>query len=748
MTGHIPESFIEELLSRVDIVEIINSHLPMPLRRQGANFTANCPFHSERTPSFTVSQTKQFYHCFGCGAHGTAIGFLMEYEGIHFVEACESLASRVGLKMPEEIENQTSVRHKELYGLLESANKFFQEQLRKPSQNPSQNSSNNLSLKPDNRAINYLKSRGLTGRTAKTFGIGYAPPEWDGLIKAFSKNNSQKLLKDLLAAGLVVHKEDENSKTQIQTQDQSNNQHSDNPSNHNHKNNQQGHYYDRFRDRIMFPIRDRRGRVLGFGGRILDKGTPKYLNSPETAVFSKGREVYGLYEAKTKNRHLDSLIIVEGYIDVVCLAQFGIENVVATLGTAVTEKHLELLFKQVPELYFCFDGDTAGRTAAKRAFQISLPHMKEGRRVKFVFLPNSEDPDSYVRRHGKKAFLELLDHAHALSDYLFEVAGESLDLNHIEGRAELVTKAKVLIAKLPEGVLKQMMFERLTEISGIQNQGGSQGRQGQSGWQGQPGQQGQQRQQGLNSGKYGGNTKNINNKWNQNGKNQHSWAQGGGNQKGRNQSSWNQNSQSGQNGWTQSGNRFDFKHTGSNSASNFISNVNSYSALPPIPAFRALAMLLENRNLLSLISDTREFSESAFSAVSVLQRSDSHNSDFHKSAFEWDEGEGTSLFCAIIGILQKDMTISVQAILEKLPENYRQIFRSVIESNDLKSIARFIPENGMEAEFLGAIARLKERAGEQALEFLLEKAKTHTLTPEDKLELRYLIDQKDKDRVD
>lgn len=584
MTGHIPESFIEELISRADIVEIISTRIP--LKRQGANYSAKCPFHTEKSPSFTVSPSKQFYHCFGCGAHGSVIRFLMEFEGIHFVEACESLASRLGMVIPMDNDNNMiqSSSHHQIYTLLEEANKFFQLQLRQPI---------------GKRAIEYLKARGLTGQTAKTFELGFAPPGWDNLVSALKGDEAR--FKDLIEAGLVIRKDEDR-------------------------------YFDRFRDRVMFPIRDRRGRVIGFGGRILDKGTPKYLNSPETPVFSKGQEVYGFYEARLKNRHLTSLIVVEGYIDVLCLSQFGIENVVATLGTALSEKHLELLFRHVSELYFCFDGDTAGRAAAKKALNSCLPYMKEGRRIKFIFLPNSEDPDSFVRRQGKAAFLDLLQHATSLSDYLFDSLSATLDLNHIDGRAELVTRSRPLIARLPKGVLQQMMFERLSELTKL------------------PQQMHQKR----------GNFKNQ------------------------------------------------------------FSNQHRSSSIDPLPspALRALAMLLDDKNLLSLISIPHGFEE-----VDI---------------------PGTTLLCAIIDIFRKDPGISVDSLEKHLAEECATYFKSI----DLKSILRFIPEHGKEAEFAGALARLEERAAEQALELLLLKSKSKALSPEEKVQLRYLIDQKEKIRVD
>jgi DNA primase len=421
MSGHIPQSFIEDLLTRVDIAEVIGGRIS--LRRAGANFIARCPFHTEKSPSFTVSPTKQFYHCFGCGATGDAIKFLTEYEGLHFVEAVETLASRVGLTVPAEKseEQTTSTRYAALYTILSEASQFYREQLRK---HPAAK-----------RAHDYLKSRGITGEIAKQFGLGFAPSAWDTLVKQLGSKPER--VKDLISAGLVIQKEE-------------------------------GRYYDRFRERILFPIRDRRGRVVGFGGRIISKeGEPKYLNSPETPVFNKGSELYGLYEARTQNRSLSNLLVVEGYLDVVSLAQFGVKNSVAALGTSLTDKHIKVLFNQVSEVVFCFDGDNAGKAAAKRCLPLILPHMKEGRRVKFMILPEGEDPDSYIQKEGPVAFLDRVQRASTLSDFLFESFSAGLDLTHLDNRAQLVTLTKPLIGLLPNGVFQQMMYDRLAELTHV-----------------------------------------------------------------------------------------------------------------------------------------------------------------------------------------------------------------------------------------------------------------------------------------
>jgi DNA primase len=415
MAGRIPQSFIDDLISRVDIVDVIDTRVP--LKKTGREYQACCPFHDEKTPSFTVSPGKQFYHCFGCGAHGTAIGFLMEYEHMEFVEAVEELARQQGIEVPRSgpatEPEQRQGTTKPLYALLEQAGKYYQHQLRKHPQSA--------------QAIDYLKQRGLSGEIASAFGIGYAPPGWDNLISALGHAK----LPQLIEAGLVIENE--------------------------------GKRYDRFRERIMFPIRDRRGKVIGFGGRVLGDGTPKYLNSPETPVFHKGRELYGLYEARQALRELPRLLVVEGYMDVVSLAQFDIRYCVATLGTAVTPEHLELLFRATPEVVFCFDGDRAGREAAWRGLENALPLMRDGRQIRFMFLPDGEDPDTLVRKIGKEAFEVSVSRAMPLSDYLFEQLFQQTDLSRIDGIARLVELARPLLARLPEGIYRRLILESLSQ---------------------------------------------------------------------------------------------------------------------------------------------------------------------------------------------------------------------------------------------------------------------------------------------
>jgi len=420
MAGRIPQHFIDDLVSRVDIVDIIDARVP--LKKTGREFGACCPFHSEKTPSFTVSPAKQFYHCFGCGAHGTVIGFLMDYENLDFVEAVEELARHAGVEVPHEtvIQDPNAPDLRQLHAIMEEADRFFRQQLRGH---------------PDaGRAVDYLKSRGLSGEIARTFGIGFAPAGWQNLLDALGNDDrSQKLL---LQAGLVIERDG-------------------------------GGLYDRFRDRIIFPIRDRRGRVIAFGGRVLGDGSPKYLNSPETPLFHKGRELYGLFEARKTERQLDRLLVVEGYMDVVALAQHGLGNVVATLGTATTADHLERLFRVVPEVVFCFDGDRAGRAAAGRALEQALPVMRDGRQARFLFLPEGDDPDSLVRREGAESFATRIADSIPLSEFFFESLLGRVDTSHMDGRARLVELAKPLLSRVPDGVFRDLMSDRLSELAGM-----------------------------------------------------------------------------------------------------------------------------------------------------------------------------------------------------------------------------------------------------------------------------------------
>lgn len=413
MAGRIPQEFLDQLLSSADLVEIIN--VRVPLRRAGREFTACCPFHAEKTPSFTVSPHKQFYHCFGCGAHGNAIGFLMAYERLEFPEAVEELARLTGSELPPTHAWDHNGSVKSLLAWVAQADQFYRQQLR---EHPLRQ-----------RAIDYLRQRGLSGQIANAFGIGYAPPGWDHLSTALQAAGAKT--EDLTAAGLVSRDE-------------------------------QGRARDRFRDRIIFPIRDRRGRIIAFGGRALDReSTPKYLNSPETPLFHKGSELYGLYEARTHNRQLQRLLVVEGYMDVVALAQHGIHYAVATLGTATTTEHLERLFRATDHLLFCFDGDRAGRTAAWRALEVALPLLRDGRQLNFLLLPEGEDPDTLIRSEGHSAFEQRLAQALPLGEYLFTELRRQTDLSTLAGRARLAELARPLLEKLPAGHFRDLMAEQL-----------------------------------------------------------------------------------------------------------------------------------------------------------------------------------------------------------------------------------------------------------------------------------------------
>ena len=421
MAGRIPQTFIDDVLDRVDIVDVVGSRLD--LRKSGKNHSACCPFHDEKTPSFTVSQDKQFYYCFGCGAGGNAIGFVIDFDRMSFPEAVENLAKHVGLEVPREASHDdgASQRRKALYDIMDKADRFYRSSLRN---HPAAH-----------EAVDYLKSRALSGETARNFGIGFAPPGWDNLLKNLGQTDEAiGLLKE---SGLLIERTEENKR------------------------------YDRFRHRIMFPIRDVRGRTIGFGGRVLGDDKPKYLNSPETPLFHKGRELYGLFEANQKLRDIPNLLVVEGYMDVAALAQHGIHNVVATLGTAATPEHLDKLFRYTSEVVYCFDGDDAGRKAAHRALETSLPVMFDGRTAKFLFLPEGEDPDTLVREIGSDKFLRLVQSATPISDFLFESVSEGLDVESLDGRARLSKLAAPMINRMPLGVFKALMLKTLSQKTGL-----------------------------------------------------------------------------------------------------------------------------------------------------------------------------------------------------------------------------------------------------------------------------------------
>lgn len=426
MAGLIPQTFLDDLLDRLDIVDVIDRRVK--LKKTGKNYSARCPFHDEKTPSFSVNPEKQFYYCFGCGAGGNALGFVMDYENLEFPRAVESLAGSVGMAVPREEPRHATgpgskaeqQSNKELYALMEQVAKYYQHQLRKHPQ--------------AKRAVEYLKERGLTGVIAKEFDLGFSPPGWDNLIKALGEKDGQRAL--LLKSGMLVQ-------------------------------NEAGKIYDRFRDRVVFPIRDQRGRVIAFGGRVLGDDKPKYLNSPETGIFHKGRELYGLYQAKQANRKLQRVVVVEGYMDVIALAQHGINNACATLGTATSANHLQRIYRLCPEIVFCFDGDDAGRKAAFRAMETALPCMEDGRQAKFLFLPEGQDPDDAVRKDGAENFEQLLDGATPLETFLFDCLSEGIDTISMEGRARLSKKALPYLRTLPEGIYRQLMFGALAERTGL-----------------------------------------------------------------------------------------------------------------------------------------------------------------------------------------------------------------------------------------------------------------------------------------
>ncbi|WP_336797379.1 DNA primase [Erwinia aphidicola] len=421
MAGRIPRVFINDLLARTDIVDLIDARVK--LKKQGKNYHACCPFHNEKTPSFTVNGEKQFYHCFGCGAHGNAVDFLMNYDRLEFVESIEELATLYGLEVPYESGNGPSQleRHQRqsLYQLMTDLRDFYQQALAQ-----SQSAG----------AREYLAQRGLSEEVIKHFSIGFAPAGWDNALKRFGRNPDDR--QSLIDAGMLVT-------------------------------NDQGRSYDRFRERVMFPIHDKRGRVIGFGGRVLGDGMPKYLNSPETDIFHKGRQLYGLYEAQKNYPEPPKLLVVEGYMDVVALAQFGVDYAVASLGTSTTAEHIQLLFRATNTVICCYDGDRAGREAAWRALETALPYMNDGRQLRFMFLPDGEDPDTLVRKEGKEAFEARMEQAMPLSGFLFDTLMPQVDLRSPDGRAQLSTLALPLISQVPGETLRIYLRQELGNKLGI-----------------------------------------------------------------------------------------------------------------------------------------------------------------------------------------------------------------------------------------------------------------------------------------
>ena len=417
--ARIPDAFIDELLARSDIVEVVGSRVP--LKRKGKEYEARCPFHDERSPSFYVSPTKQFYHCFGCGAHGTAISFLMNYDRLEFLDAVDELAKRAGMEVPRDPNPRSAQQaddSRELYAAVEAANRFFIKQ-----------------LAGSDKARDYLDGRGVDAATRELFQIGYAPDGYSALKDALGKD--ERRMKLLERAGLFSK-------------------------------NERGHVYDKFRDRVMFPIFDRRGRVIAFGGRVMAKDDgPKYLNSPETVLFHKGRELYGLWQVRQANQKIERLVVVEGYMDVVSLFQYGVPQAVATLGTATTPDHAELLFRNAPDVYFCFDGDAAGRKAAWKALESVIPRMKDGRQAFFLFLPDGEDPDTIVRKEGAEAFNQRLGQATPLSQFFFDELGRDINLGTLDGRARLAERARPMLSQIPDGAFGDLMRAELGRLTGV-----------------------------------------------------------------------------------------------------------------------------------------------------------------------------------------------------------------------------------------------------------------------------------------
>jgi DNA primase len=421
LAGRIPQPFIDEVVARSDIVEVIGARVP--LKKAGREFKACCPFHNEKSPSFWVSPEKQFYHCFGCSAHGTVIGFLMQYEKMEFFDAVADLAQRAGLEMPRDALKGGDTGSSDLHDVMARVARFFEQ-----------------NLADNERARKYVSARGIDAKTTAKFALGYAPDSWDALLNRFAPRDEDR--RQILQLGLIIERDTRGGE-------------------------RAPGFYDRFRDRLMFPIRDSRGRVLGFGGRVIDQGEPKYLNSPETPLFHKGRELYGLYEARQARADFTRLMIVEGYMDVVRLHQAGINYAVATLGTATTQEHLNKVFRLTSEIVFCFDGDRAGRQAAWRALDNALPLARDGRELKFMFLPEGHDPDTLVAQEGREAFEDRLKTALPLSEYLIQQLMADVDLGHVDGRAKLKALAAPLFARMPEGIYREMLADRLASQVGM-----------------------------------------------------------------------------------------------------------------------------------------------------------------------------------------------------------------------------------------------------------------------------------------
>ncbi|MFI4937903.1 MAG: DNA primase [Candidatus Berkiellales bacterium] len=588
--GKIPESFIQSVVGKTDIVSLIQEKIS--LKKAGANYSACCPFHQEKTPSFSVSPTKQFYHCFGCGAHGDAIGFLMANQSLTFVEAIEHLASRLGLTVPKDPKEAAKSQRKfETTSVLNQVAEFYAHQLK---HHPNAK-----------RAVEYLKQRGLTGKIAKAYSLGFAPPGWNNLLDHF--NGQPEALKVLQESGLIIK-------------------------------HPQGRLYDRFRDRIMFPIRDRRGEVIAFGGRVLDQGHPKYLNSPESPVFQKGHCLYGVYETLKAIQKWQMSVVVEGYFDVVMLAQFGIVGALATLGTAITSHHLTSLFQLSSEVVFCFDGDDAGQNAAFKALRLVLPFLIDGRQVRFAFLPQGEDPDSYVRRFGADDFRALLQNSMSFSEYFFATFCQRIPPHSVDNRAHLASLARPLLEQMPNGFFKEMMFEKLAEILMSSTEV----------------------VRGEKAKRFASNQK--------------------------------------------------------------VPQTRTKVAPPPqplAPAIIASAILLREPALYGTIKEN---------LIKIKRQ-------------YWDEtvSPGMDLLRSLFAILQTQPMLSTEEIHQQLQT------KGFVKSQltDYEKKAAFVPSEGSEAELSGSIQRLIMIGQQQIAEKLLLKAKNHGLTPEEKQELKEILQSRE-----
>ncbi|RJG12288.1 DNA primase [Pseudomonas cavernicola] len=635
MAGLIPQTFIDDLLNRTDIVDVVSSRVQ--LKKTGKNFSACCPFHKEKTPSFSVSPDKQFYYCFGCGAGGNALGFIMDHDNLDFPQAVEELAKAAGMEVPRE-ESGRSQKPRQptdspLYPLLTAAADYYRQALKS---HPTRKA-----------AVDYLKGRGLSGEIARDFGLGFAPPGWDHLLKHLGSDSLQQ--KAMIDAGLLI------------------------------ENAESGKRYDRFRDRVIFPIRDSRGRVIAFGGRVLGDDKPKYLNSPETPVFHKGQELYGLFEARKNNRDLDEVMVVEGYMDVIALAQQGLRNAVATLGTATSEEHLKRLFRIVPSVLFCFDGDQAGRSAAWRALESTLPSLQDGRRARFLFLPEGEDPDTLVRSEGTDAFRARINQqAQPLADYFFQQLTQEADPRSLEGKAHLATLAVPLIDKIPGANLRTLMRQRLSEITGLNSQALGQAIQNAPA---------EEPPSYDPSAYYDVAPDYAHEEYNP--QPEQNWQKKSG-QKGSGQKKWEKS-------WDKKGKRPDFEPR----APRVAAPVES-------PTLTALRTLLHHPELAHKVEDASHFA--------------AENDTY------------AQLLVALLGALQKNPKLrSLQLIARWHGTEQGRLLRALAEKEWL------IQADNLEQQFFDTITSLAARQRERSLEHLLRKARQSELSAEEKDQLRDLL---------